>query len=117
MYVLLLVLRTAIGVLSAILVWVVIQGFLPAFGPLLGAVAAGFAGGTVCMSLGPSIGQQLAAIAGLVTMALAFGTAWEPLYPHNWVFNYWPLWILPAFVAGAATWLLIARALQRDGGA
>ena len=117
MYLILLLLRTAIGMLTGVLVWLLLVWLAPQAGPLLAVVVGGLAGGAVCMSLGPSLGQQLALTAGLIMTLVAFFAIWEARFPHNWVLNYWPAWILPAYMAGAAIWLLTARALQgRSGG-
>ncbi len=116
MYLTLLLLRTAIGMLTGVLVWMVL-GNLTDWGPLPMAVVSGVCGGMVCVSLGPSIGQQLALICGLVMTVVAFFTAWDSdAGQGNIVVAYWPLWILPAYSSGGAMWLLLARALQKKTG-
>ncbi len=116
MMLVLLLLRTAIGLLSGGLVWLLVTLYAPSWGAMAAAVLGGFGGGMVCMSLGPSTGQQIALTAGLVATVVAFATVWQETHPHNWALNYWPVWILPGFMAGAACWLLSARWLQNSKG-
>jgi hypothetical protein len=103
-------LRTAIGVAVAALVWVLWMGFglLPdgeSPATLLSAIIPGLAGGAVCAWLSPPQRFTTSVAAGLfLTVVLLWLMARLGLQRSGEPFLlwYWPIWLTPAFCVGAA---------------
>jgi|GEM_PF-2954535 len=110
MYQLLLFLRTAIGLLTAVLTTALLNQYqlVPAvaaawFVPLI----AGAGGGLACSSLSPSQGVELAATCGAI-LGLVMLVPWSGGGGWNWH----ALLVVPGFVTGALGWVMMARWLQ-----
>lgn len=110
MLLLLMFIRTAIGILAAVLVWFLLVRFVPVptdLKPLLIPFVAGFVGGLVCMSLTPAQGLSIAATCGVI-LCIVTGA---PLGGSG-VWNVWSLVLIPGYLSGASAWLAIARTIQ-----
>ena len=113
----LLFVRTAIGLVTGALGWALCHAVSPEVPAMIAAVLAGLLGGMACASLSPMNGQQIALICGVIMTAVAFAYPWRAAEAETiWLARYWPIWILPAYLSGAATWLVTARALQNSRG-
>ncbi len=114
MYQLLLFLRTAIGLLTAVLTTALLNQYqlLPSvaalwFVPLL----AGTCGGFACSSLSPSQGVELAATCGAI-LGLVMLVPWSGDGSGSDGWNWHALLLVPGFVTGALGWVMMARWLQ-----
>jgi hypothetical protein len=108
--VILLSLRTAIGVSVAALAWVLWVGIGPlpdgeSPATLLSAFVPGMAGGAVCAWLSPAQRFTTSVAAGmfltivLLGLMLSFDMQRDG---ESFLLWYWPLWLTPAFCLGAA---------------
>ncbi len=110
MLLLLLFIRTAIGIMAGVLTWVMLVqfGLVPAvILPMVAPFGSGFFGGLACMSLTPAQGLRIAATCGLILCVLMAvpinaGGSW----------NFWSLMVLPGYLSGASAWLAVARLIQ-----
>jgi hypothetical protein len=111
MLLLLMFIRTAIGILAAVLAWFVLVRFVPVpadLKPLVIPFASGFFGGLACMSLTPAQGLPIAATCGVI-LCIVTGVP----QGGSGAWNVWSLVLIPGYLSGAAAWLAIARTIQR----
>lgn len=109
MLLLLLFIRTAIGIMAGVLGWFLLTRFVPVptvLLPLVVPFGAGFAGGLACMSMTPAQGLRIAATCGVILGILTV----MPRGGGDW--NIWSLTVLPGYLSGASAWLAAARLLQ-----
>jgi hypothetical protein len=109
MLLLLLFIRTAIGIMAGVLGGFLLVQFMtiPAvLLPLVVPFGAGFAGGLACMSLTPAQGLRVAGTCGVILSVLTV----VPRGGGEW--NLWSLLLLPGYLSGASAWLAVARLLQ-----
>ena len=96
MLLLLLFIRTAIGIMAAVLAWYLVVRYGPFPAPLVPLVtpfAAGFVGGLACMSLTPAQGLRIAATCGVI---LGLLTGFPLREGEPW--HYWSLMLVPGYI-------------------
>ncbi len=110
MYQLLLFIRTAIGLFTAVLATALLNQYLmmpPLAALWLVPSIAGLCGGLACSSLSPSQGVELAATCGAI-LGLVLLVPWGRGSGWDWH----ALMVIPGFIAGALSWVMMARWLQ-----
>lgn len=110
MYQLLLFIRTAIGLFTAVLATALLNQYqiLPSLAAVwMVPLIAGACGGLACSSLSPSQGVELAATCGAI-LGLVMMVPWAGGGAWNWH----ALMVIPGFIAGALSWVMMARWLQ-----